>query len=743
MAFCPLSIDPSPVPRHTPTMKETVPTLQQKVAPIWVKTEVTPSVPGYEVLKLLGQGGMGQVYQARHLQLQRIVALKLVTSTNNDQALARFEQEVQAIARLRHPNIAQIYENGTVEGRPYYAMEYVAGGTLSDRLKASPLLPNEAAKLVVKLARAMQHAHEQGILHRDLKPSNVLLEADGLEPKIADFGLAKKLDDNSNLTRTGDVFGSPSYMAPEQASGVMKFTPAVDVYALGATLYECLTGRPPFLGPEPMLTIMMVLSNDPIPPRQVQAKLPLDLDTICLKCLEKQPRKRYASAAELADDLERFLKGEPILARPVGGLERALKWAKRRPWQAGAVGLAMALLAGLIVGLLLLEKAYSEVKRSSEISIKSFELSKKTLDEVLGKITSELSLKPDMEKLTLDSVRPAVELFRELHLLRPEDRATSLEYLAKLESFTVQLVLSHSMEEAQRSLAETASLIQKQRQTQPDDVEWQLAELRRLINTGWMHRQQDKRELAIPFEKQALVLLNQLKKDNPSNLKLLRHSNDLLRSGIADDITFSQSAANREERGGYIQSALDKYRQIIANSERSFQLERTTQNAADLISSRKSLATVLIALRQFDEADELYRSIEASIPLLVLPEREKLAMMVKIYQDQSAVAGERKDFAKSYKLLQQAEQVNQQLRQLFPTDAGYLYDACFIQSHVAALLYQQEQQQEAINSLISCLKAIDAGIEQHPQYQPLKSLRTNVSTTLSQYQQGHKSKQGS
>ncbi|HQR42735.1 MAG TPA: serine/threonine-protein kinase, partial [Gemmatales bacterium] len=212
------------------------------IQPVTVRTpgDLLPAIPGYEVKQLLGQGGMGKVYLAKQNKLQRLVALKLVTAANDEHVLARFEEEVKAIASLKHQHIAQIFESGQCEGRPFYAMEYVAGGTLSDKLKTSPLQPSDAATLLIQLARAMQHAHDQGVIHRDLKPSNVLLEADKLEPKIADFGLAKRLGNESNLTRTGDIFGSPSYMAPEQASGVMTLTPSVDIYALGAILYECL-----------------------------------------------------------------------------------------------------------------------------------------------------------------------------------------------------------------------------------------------------------------------------------------------------------------------------------------------------------------------------------------------------------------------------------------------------------------------------------------------------------------------
>ncbi len=736
-----LAIDPASVPRHTPSMKETVPTIQQKVAPIWVKTEVTPNVPGYEVLKLLGQGGMGQVYQARHLKLQRIVALKLVTSTNNDHALARFEQEVQAIAKLRHPNIAQIYENGTVEGRPYYAMEYVAGGTLSERLKASPLRPEEAAKLVVKLSKAMQHAHEQNILHRDLKPSNVLLEAshpnDGkgtvLEPKIADFGLAKKLDDDSKLTRTGDVFGSPSYMSPEQASGVMKFTPAVDVYALGAILYECLTGRPPFLGPEPMLTIMMVLSNDPVPPRQVQAKLPLDLDTICLKCLEKQPKKRYASAAELADDLERFLEGKPILARPIGKIERALKWAKRRPWQAAALGLAALMLIGSIVGMLLLNGAYRKATNANDVSDKSFVISRDTVRDLLTQYTDELSLVPNMEKLTLEANQKVVHLFEQLHALRPEDNQTALEYQTHMENYVLLLAHSKKYDEALAIAQRSETLIKGERSKRTADHAWQMAELRHVISMGWLYRQQLKREQAIPYDAKALVMLNGLKRDQPNNIKLLKHSNDLLQNGIADNIAMLTTMSPSPEKQILIDKIIDLYRQVVDNNKRAFQLEASTEHATLLVSSQKSLATILIVTGNHVEADKLYRTILEALPNLKLPERERASFMVQANIDRSDLARQQMNWKSAEELLQQAKTTNQKLRASYPENALYLHNEFMLRFKNATLEYDQKKPTQAIEALQNSIQAIGQAIAKNPLHHPLKDLRTSMQQHLDEY----------
>jgi tetratricopeptide (TPR) repeat protein len=307
-----------------------------------------PTFTGCEVLGELGHGGMGVVYKAWQTRLRRAVAVKMLLPGACDaaQALARFRVEAEAAARLQHPNIVQIHEVGEHDGRPYLVMEFAGGGSLAHRLDGTPWAGRDAARLVETLARAVQAAHEHGVLHRDLKPGNVLLLADGT-PKLSDFGLAKLLVGGATLTQTGGVFGTPSYMPPEQASGnPREMGPAVDVYALGAVLYQLLTGRPPFKAATALETLHQVKTAEPVAPRALQPAVPRDLETVCLKCLQKDPRRRYASAGELAEDLRRFAAGEPIRARPVGRPELLVRWCRRNP----AVAALLTLLAVVVTG---------------------------------------------------------------------------------------------------------------------------------------------------------------------------------------------------------------------------------------------------------------------------------------------------------------------------------------------------------------------------------------------------------
>jgi tRNA A-37 threonylcarbamoyl transferase component Bud32 len=328
-----------------------------------------PLVPGYEVLGELGRGGMGVVYKARQLAPDRLVALKVIRTdrlvalpnAERKQWLDRFRREAQLVASLDQPaHIVTLYEVGELQGQPYFTMRLVEGGNLGDRLRQFGALPAQEAaerrlrdqqanaRLLAKVARAVDYAHQRGVLHRDLKPGNILLDARG-EPLVTDFGLARRLDQTGSLVVSA-IEGSPPYMAPEQVgASAGAAVIASDVYSLGAILYEALTGRPPFQGKDLFDILLQVLHDEPVPPRNHQGEVSRDLETICLKCLSKEPARRYRTAADLADDLERFLAGEPIQARPVGRVERGVKWVRRNPVVSALLAAVFLVLIGGIV----------------------------------------------------------------------------------------------------------------------------------------------------------------------------------------------------------------------------------------------------------------------------------------------------------------------------------------------------------------------------------------------------------
>lgn len=294
----------------------------------------------YELLEEIGRGGMGVVYKARQKTLDRTVAIKMVLAghLSSPEHLLRFQQEARATARLQHPNIVHIHEVGQYEGRQYFAMQYVDGISLAQRIEQGPVEIDEAVRIMATVANAVDHLHQQDIVHRDLKPSNILLDAQG-QPHVGDFGLAKIFSADSTITSTGVITGTPSYMSPEQAAGRnAQVGPASDIYSLGAILYELLTGCPPFAEDSPLDTLLQVLSGEPVLPRSINPKIPRPLQLICLKCMAKSPEQRYSSARALAEDLERFARGEPLQARPPSLKDRVLLWSRRQPALASRLG---------------------------------------------------------------------------------------------------------------------------------------------------------------------------------------------------------------------------------------------------------------------------------------------------------------------------------------------------------------------------------------------------------------------
>ncbi len=364
----------------------------------------------YELLEEIARGGMGVVYKARQISLNRIVAVKMIlagnlaTKADHD----RFHCEAQAAALLDHANILPVFEVGEHEGQHYFSMGYVDGQSLAARLAEGPLPPREAAELAATVAEAVDYAHRQGVVHRDIKPSNILIDGKG-RPRVTDFGLAKRLDGGSELTTTGQVLGTPSYMAPEQAAGQIKAVgPAADVYSLGALLYAALTGRPPFQAATPLETLQQVLGREPVALRQLNAGVPGDLETIVQKCLEKPIPRRYATAQALAEDLRRYLAGRPILARPVGRWEHAWRWCRRQPVVAGLIAaVAFTFVTGILASSWFATDSYRQAKLARENEIQARTETARADENLHRAQTAEATAQHDLARALLAQARLA------------------------------------------------------------------------------------------------------------------------------------------------------------------------------------------------------------------------------------------------------------------------------------------------------------------------------------------------
>jgi serine/threonine-protein kinase len=414
----------------------------------------TPQVSGYEILGVLGSGGMGIVYKARQPRLDRLVALKMILRGSNaaTEDLARFESEAQAVAAIEHPNIVRIFEIGEHNGLPYFSLEYLPGGSLARKIAGKPQPVAEAARITEVLARAMLVAHQHGVIHRDLKPANVLLAADGTL-KISDFGLAKRLESDSGQTRSGSILGTPSYMAPEQAKGDSKLVgPAADQYALGAILYELLTGRPPFQGTTALETLDQVRNNEPVPPSQLQPKIPRDAETICLKCLEKEPARRYADVAALAEDLRLFQAQEPIQARAISDVERLWRWCVRNR-RVAVLAAAVALLFTAVVVVSSASAVVVSAKNRDLEKANRYAEDRRADAERKQKLAEEARIKAEKNgRAAIQQNRDVVEAQRDLVKLLADD----LRYVPEIQQFREQGMdkAALSLEAAARAMTE-------------------------------------------------------------------------------------------------------------------------------------------------------------------------------------------------------------------------------------------------------------------------------------------------
>jgi tetratricopeptide (TPR) repeat protein len=620
-----------------------------QIAGAWA-ADAPPSVVGYEVLNLLGRGGMGVVYKARQERLNRIVALKMIRAGAyaSPELRARFHIEAEALAKLQHPNIVQIYEVGESSGCPYIAMEFVDGGNLGDLLAGQVAPPRVASGLVETLARAMHAAHLRGIVHRDLKPANILLGIENGElrmkkgepfsfldssfsiPKVTDFGLAKHLAEGKGHTATGIVMGTPSYMAPEQARGrIHDIGPPTDVYSLGALLYELLAGRPPFLSENGLDTVRQVLSEEPPALSSLRPKSPRDLETICLKCLEKDAAKRYQTAEHLADDLRRYLNGEPITARPARLGERVVKWTKRRPAWAALIGASVLLLCTFAW-------SYVRVLEERNQNQKSLQVARKAIDDLYTKMASErLFDEPQLDPLNQELLEKAQNLYEELgqthgdnldvrrdaalawfrlgeiHRMRDQrgdaERAyteaiTRQEELCRIEPgeshYRRDLANSHNWlgellresgrppEDAERHYRSALELQEELAALNPDDADYQMELARSHYNLGIIEQETDQAAQARKSYDRSVALLTGLRGSYPSEPN---YRQDLARALINRGVLHNQGGSPDEAGKDYTQ-AIDMLTQLChENPSRArfkYELAIALQNRGNILYSQ-------------------------------------------------------------------------------------------------------------------------------------------------------------
>jgi tetratricopeptide (TPR) repeat protein len=585
-----------------------------------------PSIPGYRIEKEVGRGGMGVVYRATHLRLGREVALKLVLAAglSSIEDLRRFRDEARVVASLNHPNIVQLYEDGEADGVPFFSMELIEGGTLASALARSPVpfRSEDAARLVAKIARAVHFAHQHGVLHRDLKPANILLDAAG-EPHVTDFGLARRLAADASLAPSGAVVGTPNYMPPEQARGQRVLTTAADVYSLGAILFELLTRRPPFRADTTLDTLFQVIEQEAPSPRSINPAVERDLETICLKCLRKEPAQRYQSAADLAADLERFVNGEPIQARSVHFLERTWRWCWRHPAvalpSAAAAVLLLLLTAGSLYGIYTVSAANTGLQSARETADRNatrarlgFDLASESMEQTVQRIAENERLKDrGFFELRKELLAPVVRFYADLARLKSDDpqleanRGRAHGKLAR-----VRLMLGET-EQAAADYREMRAIFQSLCDAQPEEPAYQL-------------------ELATANQELAAVLFTLAHHEESTAVfaEAEKLAEDLVtrHPGVVAYhdrwLAIHVARADQLFGTGHIEDALPAYQEAVRLAEERGRLfPATRESRRELANLRGNLGATYLRLEKWEEAlpvvtasHDLWRELVAEVP---------------------------------------------------------------------------------------------------------------------------------
>ncbi|MBU6239584.1 MAG: serine/threonine-protein kinase [Planctomycetes bacterium] len=654
----------------------------------------------YELLKEIARGGMGVVYKARQVRLNRLVAIKMILAGQfaSKEDVKRFYIEAEAAAALDHPGIVPIFEIGQLQDQHFFSMGFVDGGSLADKVKQGPLPAKQAALYTKKVAEAIAYAHSQGVIHRDLKPANVLLDRND-EPKVTDFGLARKTESNSDLTRTGAVMGTPSYMPPEQAAGrTDQVGPLADVYSLGAILYCLLTGRPPFQASNPLDTLMQVIEQEPVSVRSMNPAVQTDLETICHKCLQKDPAKRYASAQDFADDLGRWLVGEPIRARAITRSERAWRWAKRNPYIATSSATVLFAIVfstvALAVGLFLVNRSrLSERKaKESEAIAKTHELASKeealqrnaiardAIDTLLTESTVALADFPATRDLQKRLLAAAAADYERLSQGSSQDEGLQLERVRALvrvaDIEALQGNATGSNELYEQSIRSLESKISEMANRDEARTRWELELAKTIARRGLAWDTQDRIDESRVEYEHAQKIFDRLLLANPSDVSI-QFFTSRTQAQHADLIGRTESPTTAIRM---LQTALAGYERVSPETE-----PRVTR---ELAKAKESLARFMGQLGRFDDAIAELESLLQASPSSsesANDDRHLHERTASVHVSLANLHRQTGNLARALSSLEQSRQVYSQLRQSWPDSLEYIENEASVRADIGFL----------------------------------------------------------